>query len=77
MEFVKVETKRYKVLDASPSPFKFGKFKYVREKMGLSVEHECFKCGHKFADEEDAYLIILNRSPSRFFLQEMQRHGFS
>lgn len=67
MEIVKVITKRYEVLDVSPKPFfKFGKFKYLREKIGLSVEHECFACSHKFDDEEDIYLAIVKGTHNRF-----------
>lgn len=66
MEIVKVITKRYEVLDVSPKPFKFGGFRYVREKMGLSVEHECFVCSHKFDDDEDIYLAIVKGTHNRF-----------
>lgn len=66
MEIVKVITKRYEVLDVSPKPFKFGGFRYVREKMGLSVEHECFACSHKFDDDEDIYIAIVKGTHNRF-----------
>ena len=71
MEVVKVTTKRYKVVDAASSPFiSFGKFRDSRKRIGLSVERKCFNCNHKFEDNEDIYLVMLEGTHNRLFCKK-------
>ena len=71
MEVVKIIKKVYKVIQATSRPFaKFGRFKKVRESIGLSCEKSCFNCGHKFKEEEDVYLVMLTNTHNRFFCKE-------
>ena len=71
MEVVKITRKVYKVIQATSRPFaKFGRFKKVRESIGLSCEKSCFNCGHKFKEEEDVYLVMMTNTPNRFFCKE-------
>ena len=62
MELVKVTRKHYKILQVPEEPFmNYGKFREIRERLGLKVQRTCFKCERKFKDSEDAFLIFTNK----------------
>lgn len=62
MEFEKITRQRIKVVEAVRKPFmKYGFFRKTRENLGLHCNKTCFKCGRKFKDEDDAFLIITNK----------------
>lgn len=71
MEVIKIIKNVYQVTQASEKPFmKFGTFRETRERLGLSVERRCFRCGHKFKDDEDIYLVMLKGTLNKFFCKE-------
>lgn len=60
MEVVKITRKVYKCLNVTDKPFtKFSKFREIRERLGMKVQRCCFNCNHKFTDDEDMYLAII------------------
>lgn len=68
MEVIKIIKNAYQVTQASEKPFmKFGTFREARERLGLSVERRCFRCGHKFKDDEDVYLILFRGTLNHLF----------
>lgn len=71
MEVIKIIKNAYQVTQASEKPFmKFGTFRETRERLGLSVERRCFRCGHKFKDDEDIYLVMLKGTLNKIFCKE-------
>ena len=59
MEVVKITRKSYKCLNVTDKPFtKFGKFREIRERLGMKVQRCCFNCNHKFTDDDDMYLAM-------------------
>ena len=68
MEVVKITRKVYKCLNVTDKPFtKFGKFREIRESLGLKVQRCCFNCGHKFKDDDDVYLVMLKGTLNKLF----------
>lgn len=57
MKVVKIIRQEYEVENVVDKPFaKFGMFRKIRERFGLSIQRQCFSCGRKFKDDEDIYL---------------------
>lgn len=66
MEVVKITKRTYKCLSVAESHLKFGKFREIRERLGLKVQRRCFNCGHRFAEDEDIYLAMFKGTLNHF-----------
>lgn len=66
MEVVKITKRIYKCLSVAENPWKFGKFREIRERLGLKVQRCCFNCNHKFADDEYIYLAMFKGTFNHF-----------
>ena len=66
MEVVKITKRVYKCLSVAEKPLKFGKFREIRERLGLKVQRCCFNCNHKFADDEHIYLAMFKGTLNHF-----------
>lgn len=78
MEVIKVIRKAYECMNAVDKPFtKFGKFRETRERLGLKVQRRCFKCGHKFKEDEDIYLAMFRGTLNHFLCKNCNDKALS
>lgn len=78
MEVVKITRKVYECLDVADKPFmKFGKFREIRERLGLKVQRRCFNCNHKFTEDEDIYLAMFKGTLNHFLCKNCKDKALS
>lgn len=71
MIITKITKRKYEVINAVNHPFmKFGTFRKIRERLGLSIEKCCFNCNHKFKDDEYIYLVIVKGTHNRLLCKD-------
>lgn len=77
MEVVKITKRVYKCLSVAEKPLKFGKFREVRERLGLKVQRCCFSCRHKFTEDEYIYLAMFKGTLNHFLCKDCRDKALS
>ena len=78
MEVVKITRKSYQCLNVTDKPFtRFGKFREIRERLGMKVQRCCFNCNHKFTDDEDMYLAMFKGTSNHFLCKKCKDKALS
>ena len=77
MEVVKITKRTYKCLSVANHSWKFGKFREIREHLGLKVQRRCFNCEHKFSDVEDIYLAMFKGTLNHFLCKDCMENAKS
>lgn len=77
MEVVKIIKKTYKCFSVANCSRKFGKFREIRERLGMKVQRCCFNCNHKFADDDDIYLAMFKGTLNHFLCKKCKDKALS
>lgn len=70
MEVVKITKRVYRCLSVANHSWKFGKFREIRERLGLKVQRRCFNCDRKFAEDDDIYLAMFKGTLNHFLCKD-------